>query len=141
MDDTKSTTIYSRYSVTLATTTTEKMEMRRQTQTDRSSERSSADHLECFESNNYSIMHMPKEDTMDKASLKLQLSDNEVSDGEVTKSSKSSYLLEQHILAEGCSRQLTSAPKRQEVTSRDGNSYMGTQRCSCWTGDCWIGTR
>ena len=156
VDDTKSTAMHSRYSVTL-TTTAEKKEMRRQTQTDRSSERSSsADHkpimvvatkriLKLFisnntteevivqeqsatkynnatKSNNYSIIQMSKEDTMDKA-LKLQLSDNEVSDEEMTKSSKS-YLIEQHILADGYSRELTSALKRQEVTSPKGTIIL-----------------
>jgi hypothetical protein len=170
VDDTKSTAMHSRYSVT--STSTEKKDMHRQTQTDRSSERSSANHpelmkavkssvatkrieLETFiinntteevivqeqsatkysnatKSNNYSIMQMSKEDTMDKAlklqlssnevsdevtkkALKLQLSDNEVSD-KVTKNSKS-YLLEQQILAEGYNREITSVSKRQEGTS------------------------
>jgi uncharacterized protein YrrD len=67
-------------------------------------------------SNNYSIMQMSKEYTMDKA-LKLQLSDNEVSDN-VTENSKS-YLLEQRIFADN-TRDFTSASKRQEVTSPKG---------------------
>jgi hypothetical protein len=170
VDDTKSTAMHSRYSVTL--TTTENKDMHRQTQTDRGSEYSSADHPKLMKavkpsvatmrilreifisnntteeeivqeqsatkhnnatkSNNYSIMQMSKEDTMDKAlklqllnnevsdevtkkALKLQLSDNEVSD-KVTKNSKS-YLLEQQILADGYNREITSASKRQEGTS------------------------
>jgi len=170
VDETKSTAMHSRYSVTL--TTTEKKDMHRQTQTDRGSEHSSADHPKLMKavkpsvatkrilreifisnntteeeivqeqsatkysnatkSNNYSIMQMSKEDTMDKA-LKLQLSNNEVSDGvtkkalklqlsdnevsdKVTKNSKS-YLLEQQILADGYNREITSASKRQEGTS------------------------
>ena len=52
---------------------------------------------------------------MTKKALKLQLSDNEVSD-KVTKNSKS-YLLEQQILADGYNREITSASKRQEGTS------------------------
>jgi hypothetical protein len=77
-------------------------------------EQSATKHNNATKSNNYSIMQMSKEDTMDKA-LKLQLSDNEVSD-KVTKNSKS-YLLEQQILADGYKREITSASKRQEGTS------------------------
>jgi hypothetical protein len=94
-------------------------------------EQSATKYNNATKSNNYSIMQMSKEDTMDKAlklqlsnnevsneltkALKLQLSDNEVSD-KVTKNSKS-YLLEQQILADGYNREITSTSKRQEGTS------------------------
>jgi hypothetical protein len=96
-------------------------------------EQSATKYSNATKSNNYSIMQMSKEFTMDKA-LKLQLSNNEVSDGvtkkalklqlsdnevsdKVTKNSKSYYLLEQQILADGYNREITSASKRQEGTS------------------------